>query len=126
LSKLDFRKNKTQYRERIKKHRVCYEYWPDHLMLQGKTAQVGLALGLRGTHGQGIDHPAPGCSRCVRIDEDLRQLAKWAIPQEEYLPQYEIRIYDQQHCDAMKRELRPEAVLRVEVLHRHGTDEHSV
>jgi hypothetical protein len=95
MSESDFRTNMTRLHERIKKQRVFYEAWSDHLSLQGKRAQDNFVLNLCGNHGQGIDHPSPGCLRCVRIYEVLRPLAKWVVPNEERLFQYEIQTYDQ-------------------------------
>ncbi len=72
-------------KEHVDLHQVCYEVWPEVLMVAGERVKVGFNLELFGTHSDGESRLSPGCRKCVRTYEDLQQIAEWIMPDEERL-----------------------------------------
>lgn len=112
-----------QLKELVLEHQVCYEVWPEYLMVQGKRVQIGFNLELCGTHGHESSHPLPGCPQCQEVFEDLRKMAEWIQPREKRASQYEIQSFDRALHKAPKREFRPEVALTLKILHRQGFDQ---
>jgi hypothetical protein len=116
------RKTIEQLHELVQKHEVCYEVWPEYLMVQGKRVQVGFGLELSGTHGHGSGRVLPGCPKCEQIFEVLRQIAEWIRPQEGRPSRYDIQPFDRSLHEAPKRGFRPEVALTLKILHWQGGD----
>ena len=114
-------------RERLRalvgRHRVCYETWPESLMVNGQHVKVGFLLELNGIHGHDGDHIRPGCEHCQRTYEDLRQIAEWIMPKEERASYYDVEPFDRALRQTPKRKFRQEVVLGMRILHRHGFDQ---
>ncbi|HLG16186.1 MAG TPA: hypothetical protein VJH03_17010 [Blastocatellia bacterium] len=104
-------------------HEVCYETWPEFLMVRGQRVKVGFLLELNGVHGPGADHIRPGCEHCRRTFEDLRDIAEWIMPEEERASYYDVEPFDNALRETPKRKFRLEVVLGVRILHRHGFDQ---
>jgi hypothetical protein len=121
------RENSNETVERLKDivemHQVCYEVWPELLIVKGQQLKVGFDLELVGTHEHGTSTFSPGCPRCLRTFEDLRQIAEWIMPKEERPSRYEIEPYDRALHESAQRKFVPEVVLRMTILHRHGFDQ---
>ena len=109
--------------ELIERHQVCYEVWPEYLMVKGQKVKVGFALELYGTHEHGESRMLPGCERCIGTFKDLRQIADYIMPKEERASRYEIEPYDGALREAATRKFRAEVELRMNILHRHGFDQ---
>jgi hypothetical protein len=112
-----------QLRELTHEHRVCYEVWPEYLMLQGQRVQVGFQLelcGIRQCEGEPL---TPGCQYCYKTFVDLRKIAEWIMPQERRPSRYEISIFDGAIHSVSKRRFRPEVVLNMKIVHREGFDQ---
>ncbi|MEW5976373.1 MAG: hypothetical protein AB1898_11285 [Acidobacteriota bacterium] len=104
-------------------HQVCYEVWPEYLIVKRKRVQVGFGLELCGIHGQHNTHPMPGCPQCYEVYTKLRKIAEWIEPQEERPSQYEIQPFDRALHESAKRRFRPEVTLTLKILHREGFDQ---
>ena len=74
------RRTVEEIRALVQKHRVCYEVWPELLMVNGERVQVGFALELSGAHEDENSHIRPGCEHCVHTYEDLLEIARWIMP----------------------------------------------
>ena len=111
-----------QLKELSQKHRVCYEVWPETLMVKGQKTKVGFELELYGTHAHGETKLLPGCSICVETFRDLRKIAGWIIPKEERDSYYDIEPFDHAIRERPSHNLRPEVVLKIKILHKHGFD----
>ena len=108
----------------VLKHQVCYEVWPEYLMVRTKKTQVGFSLELSGIHGhKSVGRPLPGCPQCQQVFEDLQVIAEWIQPREKRASQYEIQSFDRSLHKAPKREFRPEVALTLKILHRQGFDQ---
>ena len=112
-----------QLKELAQKHRVYYEVWPETLMVGGQRTKVGFALELYGTHAHGETKLLPGCSICVETFRDLRKIAGWIIPKEERASYHDIEPFDHAIRERPSHNLRPEVVLKIKILHKHGFDQ---
>ena len=110
-------------KDMVEMHHVCYEIWPELLMVKNRQVKVGFNLELAGTHEHGTSTLSPGCPRCIRTFDDLRQIAEWIMPKEERPSRYEIEPYDRALHESAQRKFIPEVVLSMKILHRHGFDQ---
>lgn len=109
-------------KELSQKHRVCYEVWPETLMVNGQRVKVGFELELYGTHEHGETRLLPGCRKCVETFRDLRQIAGWIIPKEDRDSYYDIEPFDHAIHEMLSHNFKPEVVLKIKILHKHGFD----
>jgi hypothetical protein len=107
----------------VGRYQVCWEVWPEYLMVGGKERQVGFELELTGTPEPGSDHVGPGCPACRRVYAALRAIADWILPKEERPSRYEVGPYEQALRYSTVRGSRPDVTLSVKVLHRRGFDQ---
>jgi hypothetical protein len=107
----------------VRKYRVCYEVWPEYLMVDGQKTHVGFELELCGACEQGHGHFSPVCESCQRTFEDLRQLASRIVPDGEGAVRCEIQPYDRAIHETPKRQFRPEVILTLKILHQCGFDQ---
>lgn len=110
-------------REFVKHYQVCWEVWPEYLMVGGKQRQVGFELELSGTHDSGMGHIGPGCPACRRIYGALHAVADWILPKEERPSMYEIGPYEAALRYSKVRGNRPDVTLAVKIVHRRGFDQ---
>jgi len=107
----------------VKRYQVCWEVWPEYLMVAGKERQVGFELELTGTPEPGTEHVGPGCPACRRVYRALHDVADWILPKEERPSMYEIGPYEQALRYSPVRALRPDVTLNVKIVHRRGFDQ---
>ena len=112
-----------ELRELSQKHRVCYEVWPETLMVGEQRVKVGFELELHAGHAHQETNLLPGCPKCVETFHDLRRIAEWILPQEERESYYEIEPFDHAIRELPSHNLRPEVVLKIKILHKHGFDQ---
>jgi hypothetical protein len=107
----------------VRKHRVCWEVWPERMALGGATpSQIGFDLVLNGAHTHDTDRPAPGCDKCKLIFEHLREIAEWIVPKVQRPSRYDVQIFDHAVHYAQERGNRPDVALTIKILHRSGID----
>jgi len=108
--------------ELARRHAVCYEVWPDRLIVEGQSRQVGFDLEFLGVN-EAHDHAqAPGCPRCVETYEDLRRIAEWLLPEPGRPTRCDIAPFEAAWHASPSREFRLEVALRVRIGHRHGSE----
>jgi hypothetical protein len=107
----------------IRKHRVCYEVWPENLVVNQQIVKVGFALELEGTHEQPESEVQPGCPHCEEVFKDLQRIAEWIMPAEGRPTTYEIQPFDRAIRYSPKRKRRPEVSLTIKIIHRQGFDQ---
>ena len=107
----------------VSRYQVCWEVWPESLMVAGKQQQVGFELELSGTHEPGTEHVSPGCPACHHVYGALLAIADWILPKEERPSRYEIGPYEQALRYSAVRGNRPDVTLSVKILHRRGFDQ---
>lgn len=107
----------------VKRYQVCWEVWPESLMVGGKQQQVGFELELSGTHEPGTGHVSPGCPACRHVYSALLSIADCVLPKEERPSRYEIEPYEQALRYSAVRGNRPDVTLSVKILHRKGFDQ---
>ena len=107
--------------ELARRHGACYEVWPDRLVTNGQTLQVGFELELLGVNETHDAAHLPGCPRCAETYRDLRRIAEWLLPEPGRPTRYDIAPFDAAWHETGSRGFRPEIALRVRIGHRHGT-----
>jgi hypothetical protein len=118
-----YRESPEQLRAVIKKHQVCFQIWPEQLIVKGQRLQVGFQLELCGIHEPGAEPKLPGCENCYHVYEDLRRIAEWVKPQEARPSRCEIEPFDHALHVIGKSNSRFEVILTMKLLHRQGIDE---
>lgn len=107
----------------VKQYQVCWEVWPENLVVSGKERQVGFELELSGTPESGTDPIGPGCPACQHVYAALRAVADWILPKDERPSMYTIDPYEQALRYSSVRGGRPDVTLSVKILHRRGFDQ---
>ena len=113
----------NQLRDLIRRHKVCYEVWPENLVVNGQIVKVGFDLELDGVHEHMDNRVQPGCPHCQEVYKDLQRVAEWIMPMEERPTTYEIQPFDRAIHYAPWRKLRSEVSLNIKIIHRHGFDQ---
>jgi hypothetical protein len=97
----------------VQRFQVCWEVWPEYLMIGGKQQQVGFELELSGTREPGTGHVSPECPACRHVYAALDAIADWILPREERPSRYEIGPYEQALRYSAVRGSRPDVTLSV-------------
>lgn len=113
----------SHLKDLVQRHRVCYEVWPENLVVNHQLVKVGFALELEGTHEHPGSEVLPGCKHCQEVFEALERIAKWIMPTEERPTTYEIQPFDRAIRYSPKRKRRPEISLTIKIIHRQGFDQ---
>ena len=66
----------------VKRYQVCWEVWPEYVIIAGQERQVGFDLELSGTHESATQHSGPGCLACRQIYSGLHAVAEWVLPKQ--------------------------------------------
>ena len=111
-----------ELKQLIEKHTVCYDVFPDYLLVGDERRKVGFELELFGTHDHGNSSLTPGCELCVHTFADLRRIAEWLLPLDPRDSKYEIRPFDAALHETPKRK-RWEVALSIMIEHRHDFSE---
>ncbi len=111
-------KGPTIVRELVQRYRVCWEVWPDYLMVAGRKQQIGFQLELSGTHEMGVEHPTPGCNHCRKVFAALQVIAVHILPREERASVYDIESFEPAIHYAPIRGNRSEVSLTIRIAHR--------
>lgn len=119
----DSQETTRRLRELAQAHQVCYEVWPELLMVKGQKVKVGYDLELYGVHDHPEEQIVPGCPHCQHTYLILRQIAGWILPTEARPSRYEIEPFDHAVHQTPKRGFQAEVVLCLKILHRHGFDQ---
>ncbi len=109
--------------EFVKHYQVCWEVWPQYLMVGGKELQVGFELELSGTPEIGTNHLGPGCPACRHVYSALHAVAEWIFPKEQRPSMYEIAPYETALRYTKVRGNRPDVILSIKIVHRRGFDQ---
>ena len=113
----------NKIREFVVQHKLCWEVYPEyHINREGNKTQIGFQLDLMGTHYHPEQPPLPGCVECVKVYDDLKQIAQWIMPNEERDSVYEIKRFDISIHQAPLRKFRKDITLTIKILHREGFD----
>lgn len=123
MSQMNGRETIVRLQELIRRHQVCYEVWPENLVVNGQLIKVGFVLELEGTHEHPGSEVQPGCQQCQEVFRALQRIAEWIMPTEARPTTYEIQPFDRALRYAPKRKRRPEVSLTIKVIHRQGFDQ---
>ena len=102
------------------RHRVCWEVWPECIVLRGEKRQVGFVLELSGTFETDTGYPYPDWVARQRVFAALRQIAEAILPREKRLSGYEVDSDDQAFHYSRVRGSRPDVSVAIHIYHRQG------
>ena len=94
----------------VERFRVCWEVWPEDMIIDHEKRQVGFSLELYGTHEPSVEHPTAGCPHCIPVFTALQKIAAFILPKEKRPSIYRIEIYDGALHYTRKRSSRPEVL----------------
>jgi hypothetical protein len=112
-----------QLTELARRHRICWEVWPEYVVARSETRQVGFRLELSGTHEAGVEHPLPGCPACQRVYAALQAITEHILPREDRPSIYEPAPFDHAIHYAPVRKNRPDIVMAVSIFHRGNVND---
>lgn len=104
--------------ESVRRFRVCWDVWPEYVLVDKQTRQVGFELELSGTHEAGVEHAVPGCEHCRRVFAALSDIADWILPKEKRASRYDLEPYQPRLHYSGSRDFRPDVALAIRILHR--------
>ena len=110
----------SRLKELVKRFRVCWEVWPEYIVVEHQKRQIGFVLEICGTHEPGIEHPTPGCEHCQRVFAGLQEISMHIMPREQRPSVYEVQAYDHALRYAPKRRNRADVILALNIRHRTG------
>jgi hypothetical protein len=104
----------------VRRYQVCWDVWPEEVMVDGKRRQIGYVIELAGTHPQ-VKEPSPGSQCCKEVFTALLWISEYVLPPECGQPsEYNIDPYKQRITYSRRRGLRPDVGLTIHMVHREG------
>jgi hypothetical protein len=107
----------------VRRHKVCWEVFPERALVKPGIRSIGFALELYGTHEPGTEHVDPGCENCRKVQSDLREIADWILPKEERPSMYQVEIETQSLTYSRERGDRPDVRVTIHIVHRHDWEQ---
>jgi hypothetical protein len=108
----------ARVKDLVRRFRVCWEMYPEQVMVKSEIRKVGFALELYGTHEPGTGHVDPGCDHCRKVQSALREIAGWILPREERPSMYDVSVDTQALSYSRERGNRPDVCVTIRILHR--------
>ena len=109
-----------ELRPLVERYRVCWDVWPEYVMVGSERRQIGFELELSGTHAPGAHNPTPGCAYCKEVFSALLSIAEWIRPAEGRPTRYDFQPYEMKIHYSQNRSFRPDVNLSIKILHRQG------
>jgi hypothetical protein len=106
-----------QVRQIVEHLHACYEVWPEWAMVNDRRVQVGFELDLCANAGR------PGGGPDVEVYDELKQIAAFVLPHDPGDAEFDVLPFDSSFHESARRGFRPEIVLALRILHRHGFDQ---
>lgn len=76
-------RKEQELRDRVRRHKIHWQAWPEYHVYGAERRQVGFRLGLLGTHDRPSKRPIPGCPESWKVYTSLHELARWVLPEQE-------------------------------------------
>lgn len=103
-----------------RRYQVCWDVWPEAVMVDGKRRQIGYVIELSGSHPQ-VKELSPGCPYCKEVFGALLQISEYILPPKCGQPsESNIDAYNQSITYSRRRGLRPDVGLAIHLVHRQG------
>lgn len=106
-----------QLRHIVRQYRVCYEVWPEWLMVGQTKRQVGYEIELCGMQESRAERNGPGHG--YQTYTQLKRIAQWLIAGNTTAARCQMLPYDQALHRSPRRRFRPDVILTIKILHRH-------
>lgn len=112
--------NKAECEQSVRRFRVCWEAWPEYVVVDGRKQQIGFELELSGTHAIEASHVNPGCVYCLEVFGALLDIADAVVPAGMRAIGFEFRPYEKILRYSAVRAFRPDVTLSVKIMHGNG------
>ena len=76
-------RKEEELRDRVRRHKIHWQAWPEYHVEGAERRQVGFRLGLLGTNDHPSTRPVAVCPESWKVYTSLRELARWVLPEEE-------------------------------------------
>jgi hypothetical protein len=106
----------TALADLVRRFQVCWEVWPEYVVISQKSRQVGFELELLGSH-KSLGEFDSSCPKSVEIHVALESIARWILQRDEVVT-FEIQDCGQRLCYSSARGNRPDVALLIKILHR--------
>jgi hypothetical protein len=114
-------KEQLMLRDLVRRHKVCWEVWPEEVVCNSHLEKIGFELELLGTPAEATSDVSPGSGACVEVYDALRKVADFLIPRDQsLLCRCEIEPFEPALRYSAVRKDRPDVVLGLKILHPHG------
>jgi hypothetical protein len=109
--------------ELVKHFGVCWEIFPEVILVENEKRQVGFALELYGTHEPGGAHPKHHCSHCRNVFAALHMIADWILPRERRASMVGAEVSSPSSSHWPARECSSEVTFTIRVMRRETHEE---
>jgi hypothetical protein len=118
-AKADARKEQ-ELRDRVRRHKIHWQAWPEYHVCGSERRQVGFRLGLLGTHDRPSTRPISGCPESWKVYTSLHELARWVLPQEQGEGDLQVSVDD---ASLVYQGDRRDIMVTIKIARRQGFDQ---
>jgi len=104
----------------VDRFQVCWEVWPEQIIVDKERRQIGFCLELSGTHEMTAGQGHSECPECLHVFASLHEIAKAILPKEQRPSVYYVGSYDRAIRYTPVRGNRPDITLTIKILHRES------
>jgi len=120
LPSVDAHSRKEQeLRERVRRHKIHWQAWPEYHVRGSERQHVGFRLGLLGTHDRPSTRPIFGCPESWKVYTSLHELARWILPEE---GESDLQV-SVDSASLMVQGDRRDIMVTIKISQRHGFDQ---
>jgi hypothetical protein len=114
--------NLLKIKDLIHRFRVCWEVYPEEVLVKREIRKIGFSVELFGTDAGGAADESPGCGRVRRVQSALEEIANWIVPRERSACRYEVEADSQSLSYSRERGGRPDSRVSIRILHGKERD----
>lgn len=112
-------RKEKELRDRVQRHKIHWQAWPEYHVDGSERRQVGFRLGLLGTQDRPSMRPVAGCPESWKVYTSLHELARWVLPEEEGESDLQVSVDD---ASLVSEGDRRDIMVTIKIAHRRGFD----
>lgn len=112
-------RKEEELRDRVRRHKIHWQAWPEYHVDGSERRQVGFRLGLLGTQDRPSTRPVAVCPESWKVYTSLRELARWVLPEEEGESDLLVSVDD---ASLVSEGDRRDIMVTIKIAHRRGVD----
>jgi hypothetical protein len=105
-----------ELRDRVRRHQIHWQAWPEFHVCGTERRQVGFRLGLLGTHDRPTTRPISGSREFWKVYTSLHDLARWVVPKQEGEADFQVSVFD---AILTSRGDRQDVMVTIKIIHQH-------